>query len=254
MKKKKKKKRTKPIVPGEIYGSLKVLRKTNEKQGLNYLFECECLVCGIISKKIQYYIRQSKGDYKKDICFCTKEPIKINETYGVWTVLEKSNKKRKSGTPLYKCKDNRGNIRYRSSGDLRRSSKRNLDIALKCSRSGELTNGFPNHVYATIVGNAKGRGRSVEINHSYLANLLKNQDNKCALTGIYIKCGKTQKEHQKLFNSASLDRIDSNKGYIEGNLQFVLGKINMMKNTYSQEEFIEMCRSVAEFDDRNKEK
>lgn len=35
---------------------------------------------------------------------------------------------------------------------------------------------------------------------------------------------------------ASLDRIDSSKGYIEGNVQFVSTPINYMKNTMSDSE------------------
>jgi len=45
--------------------------------------------------------------------------------------------------------------------------------------------------------------------------------------------------------TASLDRIDSSKGYIEGNVQWVHRKINMMKQSYTQEEFIELCQAVV---------
>ena len=46
-------------------------------------------------------------------------------------------------------------------------------------------------------------------------------------------------------NTASLDRIDSSKGYVEGNVQWVHKMINMSKQQYSQEEFIDMCKAVA---------
>ena len=59
--------------------------------------------------------------------------------------------------------------------------------------------------------------RSIEWNVSfdYLADLLIEQDFKCALTGFPI-------EAMNVNNNASLDRIDSSKGYVEGNLQWVL--------------------------------
>jgi hypothetical protein len=47
-------------------------------------------------------------------------------------------------------------------------------------------------------------------------------------------------------SSASLDRIDSSIGYIDGNVQWLAGKVNMMKQSYTQEEFIEMCVAVAD--------
>jgi hypothetical protein len=44
---------------------------------------------------------------------------------------------------------------------------------------------------------------------------------------------------------ASLDRIDSSKGYIEGNIEFVCLAINYAKNGFSKEEtqnFIKMIK------------
>jgi hypothetical protein len=49
--------------------------------------------------------------------------------------------------------------------------------------------------------------------------------------------------HRKLITK---DRIDSSKGYVVGNIQWVHKHINKMKNKYPQDHFIEMCRLVAE--------
>ena len=43
----------------------------------------------------------------------------------------------------------------------------------------------------------------------------------------------------------SIDRIDSSKGYIVGNVQWIHKTINQMKWNSSQEEFIEFCKAVA---------
>lgn len=45
--------------------------------------------------------------------------------------------------------------------------------------------------------------------------------------------------------SASLDRIDSNQGYIEGNVRWVLKDINMIKGAYDNEYFVRLCNLVA---------
>ena len=45
--------------------------------------------------------------------------------------------------------------------------------------------------------------------------------------------------------NASLDRIDSSKGYIEGNVQWVHQNINMMKNKFDNQYFIEMCKLIT---------
>ena len=68
--------------------------------------------------------------------------------------------------------------------------------------------------------------------------MLIEQDFKCALTGFPIQA-------MNINNNASLDRIDSSRGYVEGNLQWVLAEVNMMKQHYSQNRFIEICKAVA---------
>ena len=86
--------------------------------------------------------------------------------------------------------------------------------------------------------NAALRDLDWNVSFEYLADLLIEQDFKCALTGWNI--------HAMDVNSpASLDRIDSSLGYIEGNLQWVTSKVNMMKQHYSQQDFIDVCCAVA---------
>jgi hypothetical protein len=45
--------------------------------------------------------------------------------------------------------------------------------------------------------------------------------------------------------TASLDRIDSSKGYIEGNLQWVHKNINMLKGNMLDNTFIEWCHKIS---------
>lgn len=44
--------------------------------------------------------------------------------------------------------------------------------------------------------------------------------------------------------SASIDRIDSNLGYVEGNVQWVGSSVNMAKNVLDHEQFVNLCLSV----------
>jgi hypothetical protein len=55
----------------------------------------------------------------------------------------------------------------------------------------------------------------------------------------------TLREHMAGGTTASVDRIDSSKGYIKGNVQWVHKTINKMKWGYSQGEFIEFCEAVV---------
>lgn len=62
---------------------------------------------------------------------------------------------------------------------------------------------------------------------------------KCALSGWDIST-----DYKKC--TASLDRIDSSKGYELCNVQWVHTMVNMCKNKYDSDKFIAMCKAVAE--------
>lgn len=86
--------------------------------------------------------------------------------------------------------------------------------------------------------------RKIEFNltKEYLWYLYLQQDKKCKLSGmeLYFPKGSNLKT-----GNISLDRIDSSKPYIENNVQWVHKDVNMMKNAYSNEYFIEICRLVC---------
>jgi len=51
-----------------------------------------------------------------------------------------------------------------------------------------------------------------------------------------------------------IDRVDSSKGYHVDNIQLITRHLNMMKQSYSQEYFIDMCIKVADKFSKNKTK
>jgi len=79
----------------------------------------------------------------------------------------------------------------------------------------------------------------VNITIEYAWNLFLKQNKRCALSGQILTIGTNR------YNTASIDRIDSSKGYVEENIQWVHKDINFMKRTYSQEYFIKMCNLVS---------
>lgn len=85
--------------------------------------------------------------------------------------------------------------------------------------------------------------KSIEVNITIeeLYRKLVEQDFKCALTGEELNV-----LHLNPYDSnASIDRIDSDGNYDFDNIQWVLKNLNMMKNSFSQKYFIDMCRKVA---------
>jgi hypothetical protein len=90
---------------------------------------------------------------------------------------------------------------------------------------------------------AETRGIEFKITIDDVADLYEVQSGKCALTGwdvVFPETGHPQKA------DASLDRVDSKKPYEIGNVQILHKMVNMMKQRYSQEDFIKVCKSVAD--------
>lgn len=89
--------------------------------------------------------------------------------------------------------------------------------------------------------NAIRRNIEFSVTIEYLDYLYLSQDKKCALSKLDI-CFGSSKQH----STASLDRINSSKGYIEGNVQWVHKNINRMKSDFSEEYFIYICKLISE--------
>lgn len=95
------------------------------------------------------------------------------------------------------------------------------------------------YFWKRIISNAKQKNREFVITPEYAWQLFLDQEKKCALSGILLNL-------KTIYDvTASLDRIDSTKGYVEGNVQWVHKEINMMKNNMTDEDFIKFCTCVA---------
>lgn len=94
-----------------------------------------------------------------------------------------------------------------------------------------------------IKHNAKRIGVDHNLSKKYLWDLFIQQNKKCALSGMDLKFRRCSHDDQ----TASLDRIDSSKGYVEGNVQWIHKDINKMKNEYDQQYYISVCKRVFEF-------
>lgn len=111
---------------------------------------------------------------------------------------------------------------------------------------GDMSGNFWNHIVRGANGQKTKSRRKVPltITKEEAWNLFILQDRKCALSGIILKFPNGCKD--KSF-TASLDRIDSSKGYENGNVQWVHKDINIMKNKFENQYFINMCKRITEW-------
>jgi hypothetical protein len=87
---------------------------------------------------------------------------------------------------------------------------------------------------------AETRGIKWQIEVKDIWELYIKQGKICSLSGVPIGWEEIGRHH-----TASIDRIDSTKGYTLGNIQLVHKDINIMKSKYPQDYFISMCHLVA---------
>jgi transposase len=101
---------------------------------------------------------------------------------------------------------------------------------------------IPPYQWSHIVNGAIKRGFTISISMEYGENLFLQQNKKCALSGVELFFGRSRDKSQ---TTASLDRIDSNYGYIEGNVQWIHKILNIAKHTTTNAEYINWCKLVA---------
>lgn len=130
---------------------------------------------------------------------------------------------------------------------LGKSSKETSDEFAHCVRDIFIKD------FRRILKNARSRAKrrsicfNISINH--VIELFIHQKAKCELTNsyffyIYSKSAEDLYESRKM----SIDRIDSNKGYTENNIQIVCYWANLAKNNASNEKFHEfICKNDNKF-------
>ena len=178
-----------------------------------------------------------------------KIPIDLSgQKFGALYVecLEKHN-----GQTMCKCRCECGNVVYVKSGSLRIGN--NTTCGCKVTQIGERNSRWKGKGkisgswWANFTRTAKSRTcvkkSKFEITIDYVWELYQQQDGKCALSGVPIAFSDTNYSNN---TTASLDRIDSNKGYIKGNVQWLHKDVNKMKSDMDQDSFLQLCKQVCE--------
>jgi hypothetical protein len=95
-----------------------------------------------------------------------------------------------------------------------------------------------------LVKGAAQRGYEFSISPEDVWVIYEQQGKRCVFTNLPIEFFPDSNRIQ--FQTASLDRIDSNLGYVKENIQVVHKVINQMKGYLTDEEFSAFCNLVAQ--------
>lgn len=100
-------------------------------------------------------------------------------------------------------------------------------------------------VWAKIIEAAKARHLPFRLTIRQAWTLYLRQKRRCAISGADIAFANDAKSHAHGGTTASLDRIDSHRGYVPGNVQWLHKRVNRMKWNSDPHEFVEWCRRIA---------
>jgi hypothetical protein len=104
--------------------------------------------------------------------------------------------------------------------------------------------------FCSLVGGAKRRNLEFSITMEDLWDLFVKQNGRCALSGIDIRFNKIGEKHTT--QTASVDRINSEYGYIINNVRWVHKTVNNMKWELSDDEFLDFCQVITKHNRKNK--
>jgi len=155
---------------------------------------------------------------------------------------EKNNFSKKAGrTVKIKCLEC-DNVIYITKKEFNENVKKHCST--KCRQFIYKSNYY--HYLKDIERRAIKTNKDFDLTEEYLKSLLEErQNNKCAISNVKIYT-KRIGEKMCLFNSASLDRIDSNKGYTKDNVQWVVLGINYMKLDYDEKDLHKLLFLIKE--------
>lgn len=172
----------------------------------------------------------------------------IGTRYGTWVVV--SNKIYKNGdkdrTTYFMVKCNCGRQSRRAAHLLVNNKTK---ACKSCCKTANNNNSMIQTYFKKMLRRANKSSFKVNVDMEYLEQLIIKQNFKCALSGLNI-------EFKPLYlakdATASLDRIDSSKGYIKGNVQWVHKDINFMKNKLKIDKFLELCSIIHYYNKHSK--
>lgn len=103
--------------------------------------------------------------------------------------------------------------------------------------------GISGKYFASLISGAKRRKINFNITIDYIWWLYKKQKGRCALSNDRIRFNKV--EEKFTCQTASLDRIDSKKGYIIGNVQWIHKTVQKIKMNLDEHLLVEFCSKIA---------
>ena len=179
-----------------------------------------------------------------------------NRRFGKLTVIKRVRNPDKFGQVKWKCRCDCGRIVYPTGRCLTLGKTKScgclMSEAPKEHSGGKKSSNWtgygdiPGSYWKQLLRHAKVRSREVTISLNDAWEQYLKQNGICALSGEPINFGIPGRKNRASI-TASLDRIDSSKGYIVDNIQWVHKHVNIMKWNLTEQRFVELCNKISNY-------
>jgi hypothetical protein len=236
---------------GEVYGNWEIMDGVDLKDNrLGLRYRCKCTGCG----KVGTHNDQSLDRSGSCITCANKSRARdaydhlVGQKFGFLTV----NREVLTDVDglrvwMWECSCDCGKTAFRQEHMLRQSKTPSCGCATRRTKADHPLWGGCGEIsgikWCVIRNGARVRGIPFEIDMEYAWSVFELQGGRCAYTGLQLTFGESSKAKDQ--GTASLDRIDSSIGYVEGNVQWVHMNINKMKLDLPEDRFLELCFKVA---------
>lgn len=108
---------------------------------------------------------------------------------------------------------------------------------------------YPNIMFGNAVKSARSRakkkGLPFNLTREYVINMFNEQGGLCYYSGLTMSIVKSDitKTHDPL--KMSLDCVDPEKGYVEGNVVWCAYCVNALKLKMSKDDMVDICRAIV---------
>lgn len=233
---------------GDTFGELTVTELSNYTDlSQNKFWICKCS-CGkfvtVRGSDLRCNRRTNCGCIPRKRYNSSNEDF-IGKKFGEWTVIKEVINKSDLHHRYWMCQCKCGkcsNIRHDSVRNCKTTRCKAYSYRTgadnPCWKGYEEISG---QLFGQIRSNAIIRKLEFNLTPKYLWEQYLRQDKRCVYTNEYL----TFDKKSTILAIASLDRIDSSKGYIIGNVQWVNRSVNTVKWDLPEKEFIQKCIAIA---------
>lgn len=229
---------------GQRFGLLVVEREIEKRSKDGQVqWRCRC-GCGKLTVCRAGSLRS--GNTKS--CGCTSRQLVIGEVFGYLTIVEKQESD-SHGHSGWLCRCECGNeVIVRGYNLVTNNTKSCGCKRLRDRKQHALWSGhgdITGVIWRSYKRGATDRDLPFEISIEFGWDLYLKQNRCCALSGLDICFAASNAKHSHGETTASLDRIDSDLGYTEDNVQWVHKDINKMKWDMPEERFLDFCEAIT---------